>query len=180
MASKQTHFFATREDLEPGLRTLEKNPLKYVLCGLFPSESAPAFESLLALESLGRASQGNSTLCDQYLVLPRGAELKIRSVPQRKGGTKYAVDQLANPVSIIFQPGGRFGENALIVGSAGTASEHPESLALLRSFGQAVTRGFKKVRQYLVGTEALNLQQRGVRLITMHVDEDREYDLSVN
>jgi hypothetical protein len=178
MASKQIHLFATRRDIEPTIRLVEgKSRLKYALCGLFSSRDIRLYSSLLECESLGRAAGGNHSLCDEFLVLDVNAELKIRDVPQRLGAAKYAVDQLWNPVSICFRPGGLFGDEFLICGRIGTASDHPDAVQLFREFSRSITREFRKHRDYYVGPEAFTLRQKGVRLITMHVDEAKEYDL---
>jgi hypothetical protein len=178
MPSKQIHLFATRQDLGPGIRSIETQvPLKYALCGLFVSPDARIWGSALDIENLGKAPKGNQSLCERYLVLPADAELQIRRVAQSDGGTRYAVDQLHNPTSIVLQPGGAFGDGYLIGGHIGTASNHTDALQLFRDFHRSVTREFRKHRDYFVGLEALKLQQKGVRLITMHVDEAQEFDL---
>jgi hypothetical protein len=178
MPSPQIHLFATRQDLEPGIRSIESElPLKYALCETFESSDTPVWRSLLDLENLGKAPKGNQVLCERYLVLPARAELHVETFTQYNREIRYTVDQLHNWRSIVFQPGGVFGEGYLICGHIGTASSHPESLSLLGDFTRAVTRGFQKYRLYLVGPEASKLHEKGCRLITMHVDEAREYDL---
>ena len=181
MAVKQIHLFAARQDLETGIRFIEaRHPLKYALCGVFPSPDSPIWSSLLSIETLGKAPKGNQSLCERYLVLQADAKLQVRGIAQVSGGTRHAVDQLRNPASIIFQPGGTFGEDCLICGHIGTASDYPEAVQLFREFSRAITREFRKQRDYFVGPEALKLQQKGVRLITMHVAEAKEYDLRVS
>jgi hypothetical protein len=180
MATKQIHLFATRHDLEPGLRLIEgKRALKYVRCGLFSSPEVLSWRSLLDVETLGKAAAGNQSLCERYLVLKADAELHVRSVAQVSGGTRYAVDQLENPISIVCKSGGVFGDGFLICGHVGTASNHPDSVQLFREFSRSLTHDFQKHDGYFVGAEALELQRRGARLITMHIDESREYDLKV-
>jgi hypothetical protein len=156
-----------------------QRPLKYALCGLFPSRDVQICRSLLDLENLGTATGRNRTLCARYLILQTEKELHVRSVAQFSGGTRYAVDQLHNPASIVFQPGGVYGEGFLIWGNIGTASNHPHAVQLFREFSRSVTSGFRKHNNYFVGAEALKLREKGVRLITMHVDEGKEYDLAI-
>jgi hypothetical protein len=109
--------------------------------------------------------------------MPEDADFQVRRVAQADGGTRYAVDQLHNPTSIVFQPGGAFGDGYLLCGHIGTASNNPDALQLFRDFHRSVTREFRKHRDYFVGSEAFKLAQEGVRLITMHVDEAKEFDL---
>src|SRR4029077_6577782 len=151
MASKQIHLFATRHDLEPGIRSIEaRRPLKYALCGTSPSADARIWCSVLDVENLGKALKGNQSLCERYLVLQGDAELRIRSVAQSSGGTRHAVDQLHNPVSIVFQPGGTFRAGFLICGHIGTTSNPPDAVQLFREFSRSVTRKFRKHRDYFV------------------------------
>jgi hypothetical protein len=163
MPSPQIHLFSTRQDLEPGIRSIEsERSLKYALFGNFETPDIPLWRSLLDVESLGKAPKGNRSLCEHYLVLPQRAKLHVETFPQYKRGLRYSVDQLLNPRSIVFQPGGVFGEGYLICGRIGTASDHSESLDLLEDFTRAVTRGFQKHRLYLVGPEALRLHEKGI------------------
>jgi hypothetical protein len=92
----------------------------------------------------------------------------------------YAVDQLKNPDSIVFQPGGLFSPQFLIAGNIGTVYKDAVSVQLYRDFCRALRRGFTTYnRLYSVGPEAVKLARDGTRLITMHVNEDKEYDLKI-
>lgn len=189
--SKQTHIFATRSDLEPGIRFVEsQRQLKYVALCLYsvgnrgtwivvPHES-PQFEtydSLLAVDHLGVNLTGQQITGDDYLIADSPTEIKIEAVKQRKGGVHYFVDQLQNPASICFRPGGLYENECLISGNIGTASEHPESINLYRQFTRAIAKGFKKIGNYYVGPAALRLLDEGMRLVTMGIDEPTGYDL---
>jgi hypothetical protein len=178
MASKQIHIFATRKDLEPGiLKIEEKYPLKYTLCGLFLSEKAQLWNSLIKTEDLGYTTKKIQSCCKEYLVLRAETDLKIGNVPQHAGGIRYEIDQLLNQKSITIRPGGIYDSGILMCGRIATASDDPDSVKLYREFCRAITKGFWKHRGYNVGPEALQLAKAGVRLITMHIDEDRKYDL---
>lgn len=180
MASRQIHLFATRKDLEPGIRRIERRrALKYALCGMPNAPDVRTWRSLLDLETLGKAAAGNQSHCERILVLEANAELRIRRVAQASGGTRYAVDQLENPISIVFQLGGIFQGGFLICGHIGTASNNPDAVQLFREFSTSLTDGFQKHGDYFVGKEAVEFQRSGVRLITMHIAESREYDLKV-
>lgn len=180
MPPKQIHLFATCQDLEPGIRSIEaRRHLKYALCGLFQSPTTQTWRSVLDAPNLGKTTKGSQSLCDRYLVLQADTDLRVRSVAQADGGTRYAVDQLQNPESIVFLPGGSFGDGYLICGHIGTASNHPAALHLFRDFSRSVTLEFRKHRNYFVGPEACKLQQTGMRLITMHVEEAKEFDLEL-
>lgn len=59
----------------------------------------------------------------------------------------------------------------------GTASNNLDAAQLFRDFSRLITGDFRKHRDYFVGPDALKMQKEGVRLITMHIDEAKEYDL---
>jgi hypothetical protein len=73
-------------------------------------------------------------------------------------------------------PGGLFEDSCLLAGQMGTVAEDDEALALFHDYSRAVTKGFGRVRGYLVGPDALVLLSRGLRLTTS-ARSPREYDL---
>jgi hypothetical protein len=85
--SKQTHFFATRADLEPGLRRAETElELKYARCGLL---YGPVFEQRLSLfdwDELGKNTTGDHMTGPCFLVVKRNTELKLEPIRQRREG----------------------------------------------------------------------------------------------
>lgn len=189
--SKQNHIFATRSDLEPGLRSIESQmPLKYIEMYLYvtgrkdswmivPHESPEfkSYTSLLAANRLGINLTGQSITGDNYLVVDAATEIRIREVPQRKGGVNYIVDDQSYLTAIFFRPGGFYQDHCLISGNIGTASVHPQSIELYNNFTRAVTKGFKKIGNYRVGPEALCLMENGMRMVTIGINSPREYDL---
>jgi hypothetical protein len=88
---------------------------------------------------------------------------------------RYAVDQLANPKTVVLQPGGQF-EGCIIAGQLGTVSDDPTSLELFRFISKQVRRLFTKVKAFYVGKEASELLGRGWRL-TANVKAPPLYDL---
>jgi hypothetical protein len=178
MKKNQTHLFATRTDLEPGLQFIESNrQLKYALMRLYKHPEYESCDSLLEIDRLGLNPTGQHILGDDYLVVERSNDIRIRSVIQEKGGIHYFVDQQFNPKSICFRPGGLYERHNLISGRIGTASDDPDSMELYKTFTKALTKGFKKLSNYKVGPEALQMMDQGIRMITMGVDEPPEYDL---
>ena len=172
------NVFATRADLEPGVRAIESvRKLQYVLCGLFDSAALTAHGSLLEAEDLGVNRTGQHITGPCYLVADALRRIEVRVVPQRRGGTKYAVDQLDNPGSITILPGGLY-QNCLLAGQIGTIGTDDVALTLFRDYSQEVTRGFKKVKEYRVGPEAVKLLDRGTRLTTS-AKSPSEYDLKI-
>jgi hypothetical protein len=179
MASKQIHTFATKKDLVESLGRIEaEREFTYYSCGLLDSPEVLKFNSLLDWQHLGIHKTKDHVTGDRFLVLNHRIALKIREVPQRKGGVKYAVDQLFNPSSIIFAPGGFYQHDYLITGHIGTASDDSDSIELYKFFCKRFTKGYSKVKAWNVGPGALKLLGNGLRFITGSVSQNPIYDLS--
>lgn len=177
--SRQTHIFATRSDLLTGLRLVESmRNMKYALCGMFDTQKTDVFTLSDLQNTIGHTKSKDHVGGNCYLVIDAEKDLKTEKVHQRRGGIKYSISQLLNPVSICFQPGGMYDNRCLICGHIGTASDDAVSIELYRIFARAITKEFKKIGVYHVGREALALMESGLRLITMGVDEPMEYDLN--
>jgi hypothetical protein len=172
------NFFATAEDILKVFRVVESSyPLQYARCGLFDDSERPVFQGSASLPALGFAQTGQSHLEPTYLVMLQGNNLNVRTVPQRQGGKKYAVDQQANPGTVTIRPGGMYNNSALIAGMVGTVHNDEEAAKLMKAFSSALKRDFTKVKSYLVGQEAQKLQRSGTRL-TYSASAPAEFDLS--
>ena len=177
MAKNQLSFFATKADLESLLRTVEsKQQLQFVATGLFDSPDIEPMQSLLATPNLGHLSVADHNQGPCYLVASREVFIKVRAVPQRRGGVKYAVDQQENPKTIALRPSGSFGETCLIDGQVGTISDDPISLELFRLFTKEIRYQFTKINEFYVGKEAGELLDKGWRL-TANAKSPALYDL---
>src|SRR5215467_6635938 len=103
------NFYATAEDILKVFRMVEAScPLQYAMCGLFDEPERPLFQGVASLPALGVAEAGKSQLEPTFLVMLEGCKVNVRTVPQRRGGTKYAVDQKANPGTVMVRPGGLY------------------------------------------------------------------------
>lgn len=177
MATNQQSFFATKADLERLLREVEsERGLQFVETGLFDSPSVEPIHSLLGTPNLGQLSVGDHNQGPCYLVATGDSSVVVRSVPQRRGETKYAVDQQENPNTIVFRPSGAFGQECLIDGQVGTIYNNPNSLKLFQLFRNEMKRQFTKVNEFYVGKEAGELLDKGWRL-TANVKSPTLYDL---
>jgi len=178
------YIFATRSDLVPGIEWIEaQKDLHYVIDGLFYKDEInemTVWDSLKNVKEIGYNVTGQCARGTQFLVVERKHKIKIEKVKQRKGGYLYAIDPLKNPHSITFQPNGIYQDRYLIQGNIGTVSESKKSIELYKFFSRGIVKGFKRIEhRYYVGPEAMKLAESGVRLITMHTQEDRIYDLRV-
>ena len=115
--------------------------------------------------------------CRLYLVADKRQTIISHARPQSAGGIRYEVSQLGNPQTITFQPGGMFGDEALLYGRVATVSEAPASIELYRLFSTAIRKAFSKVKRDYVGSNAKALWESGIRL-TQAVQSPREFDLA--
>ena len=170
-------FFATAEDLRPIIVAVESRyDIRYLECGLFDEEHRVIIPSLNTLASLSCASLGESNREPTYLVIPAGVAVNIRPVPQRRGGVKYAIDQMANPGTIVLRPGGKHHESVVIAGMVGSVKHDPEANKLLKAFSTEIKLLFTEIKGCWVGPTALRLHKAGARL-TNAVTSPDEYDL---
>ncbi|HLK19701.1 MAG TPA: hypothetical protein VKT81_12135 [Bryobacteraceae bacterium] len=128
--------------------------LKYIECGMFEESEPPVYYGYAGISNLGIAETGDANLERTFLVLRNDDLLKVREVSQRRGGAKFAVDQMANPGTVILRPGGRYLDLAFIAGMVGTVHRDLIADELLRAFLKAFRATFTKVRSYLVGPAA--------------------------
>ena len=172
MTAKSIRFFAADRDLDAVLEGIElRHCLSYVECGLFDDTKRPAIPSLRSLpRCVGETSES-------FLVLPDGLKCSIRTVPQRRGGVKYAVDQMANPGTVVLNRGVDLSESLLVAGSIGTIHTDRKASMLMEGFASDVKSRFHLIKAYWVGPEARTRLERGARLVTS-VHAPREYDLS--
>jgi hypothetical protein len=111
-----------------------------------------------------------------YLVLPAGRAVHVTRVTLNDGTTRYLVDQRGNPESIVFWPGGRWGDDVLLYGRFDTVWDGPVAQGLLRRSSRALRKHFEKIRAFWVGPEAARLLDAGVRL-KLSASSAREFDL---
>jgi hypothetical protein len=99
-----------------------------------------------------------------YLAFSKGVKVVSRSVQQRSGGIKFAVDPLANPPTVVVRCGGRVGVDRLTAGDVSVATSDEEAEELFAIFSSVIRRQFKKIKSFYVGPEAARLLDEGVRL----------------
>jgi hypothetical protein len=83
-------IFATRADLEPGIRAVEaQHPLKYVEYTFHLSFDVPIYKSALGIPELGIERARSVIASDSYLILPTEVEIFVRKSPQADGAMYY-------------------------------------------------------------------------------------------
>lgn len=153
-----------------------KKEFKYFQTGLLDEDNIRNYSSLNDYNNLGNASFGSQGLNDCFLIIPVSNELKIRVVPQRKGGVKYAVDQLVNEESIIIETGGIYNEGIFIAGRIGTVKENNFSNEVYNLFFSMIKKNFIKVGSCYVGKLANEKLDSGWRFV-LNDSSPKEYDL---
>lgn len=171
---KRLNFYATQADLVGALGDIDD--VRFTEIGNFETAKLLQYDDVAAIPALGQSRYGSASANPSYLVMLRDMKVDVRLLAGRDQ-MRHLVDQLDNPDSIVFQPGGLFTEDALIAGHIGTATDNQVSVALMKKFSRQMTRGFTKVRAFLVGPEALAMFHDGKRL-TDSVGSPRDYDLA--
>ncbi len=174
-------FFATRADLEPGIRAIEtRYPLKYVRDSSWDTSDISIYSSALDIPDLGTATS-RYLYGDVIWIMPASAELVIQPVPQSAGGIRYFFHRQDNLSAFILWPGGWY-EGKLLGG--GTCPDDrinpPEIMTLQQEFARAITKKFVKIlgvnngrnrHPWYVGPEALRALDAGTRLVTYDIAE---------
>jgi hypothetical protein len=174
------YFFGTADDLLTVVCAVEaRRPLKYVAFGSRESAQEVSFPSVTELVDFGVARLGDSNQEAGFLVTDRHMSVVPREIRQRRGGRRFAFDQLANPWTVVFRPGGLFSSTALVGGEISTSSSHEISKALFQALSKELKCRFKKVKSFLVGVEAEKLSRQGVRLTTS-IKSPETYDLRID
>lgn len=166
-------FFATREDLLPGLEVIESRwELEYQVHELRHDRGFIVRASLLEVPGLGISTTGQCMTDESYLVYPRDARPRVSPVPQRGGGVRYDVE-LAGAV-VHFLPGGSHAASgALVCGRvARVVDASARGIELYRAFSRTRLRGF-----HPVGREAYREFKAGRRLATIGAASPPAYDL---
>ncbi len=162
-------FHVFPEDIKPIIEEIENEfDIKYYAAGLFDSKEIITYNSLSEDPNLGFARSGDWNDIDEYLIKPKKEVLDIRKVPQRKGGTKYAVDQSINSKSIEIKIGGIYPdkEKVNVAGRVSTISEDPFSKALYKSFSLKIKKRFKRIEAFYIGPKAEEKLKEGWRMVT--------------
>lgn len=175
-----TQFFALREDLLPIFAEVEsRGPLRYARFGRYSEPRFSVYSSGAEIPNLSVATSGNGGAT--YLVYEPPTSLTLRKIIekdryQKPMGESYDLDQLHNPDTVAFDPGGLWRGEILLYGSVGTVPWSNESVKKLRArFQYIIRKRFKRVASYYVAAAALEMLRAGKRLT---VAEQSPFNLS--
>jgi hypothetical protein len=174
---KHIHFFALREDLLSMLNAAEQEgPLIYTRAYDYAGdENLEVLNSGVEIPKLGRATHHNAIGSETFLV--SFPELSIRPRPIAATG-RIAIDQLWNPDTVTFTPGGLWNEDVVLYGRVATVSDSRQAQELMKRFHSAIRKHFTKIGGYYVGPQALELLKLGKRL-TIGAYSPSDYDLRI-
>ena len=173
MATKTIQFFArTNSDLCSVLDAVEAQcGIKDVECGLFDVADRPAFATFR------RRPTDSARIRQLLFLLSQEGNCKVRTVAQRRGGLRYAVDQMANPGTVVLKPGIDKNDSALVAGTMGTIHGDNTSSMLMRIFAAEVKSRFQRIKN-LGGRTRRRDSIRHTKL-THSITAPPDYDLSL-
>ena len=177
MKSNQIFFFALKEDLIELVKSIESNfNIKCAHTGLLDEK----IDCILSLQDVLKHHQvkfGDWNFNNSYLLIPYRCELQIREVAQRKGGIKYAIDQMKNEDSAVFSLGGEY-DNAIVASKIGTISNTKFAKEFML-YISAYVKQYKNISNFYISSRAFEKAKKGVRLTT-NTRQSTEYDLNID
>ncbi len=148
MSGKQ--FFATKTDMEPGLRTFEtKCKVKYVRQNSHTSPDLETYYSAFDIPTLGHTPSRWVAGNPAYLILPIEIEVIVQHTVQDDRENWYRPKWEQNP-GILFRPGGWYEDNVLMGGDTGITFASEVIYAYWRVFNRSLTKGFTVIPDYII------------------------------
>lgn len=171
-------FFATRDDLLPGLERLESgHPVEYLLREELDEDFFVPRTSLRDEPQLGLSATGSPTTDPDYLVYPQAHPLGVKKI-ERNGSVKYVPQSSSE--SILFRPGGLHEASGALVPGRLERGVNPSAAGKLLhdAFASEIFAGFKKIRGFFVGPAAYRALKEGRRLATQGAKQSPDFDLA--
>jgi hypothetical protein len=134
------------------------------------------FDDVNLLQNLGEADADATISCASYLIFLKGSPINFRELGGLPLTARYTFDQLANPDSVLFTPGGFYDRTTMLAGMAGTASSTAISQKIMRLMKSSIKKRFSKHAAFWLGPEAKEALDQNMRLTT-NIRSPREYDL---
>jgi hypothetical protein len=168
-----TLFYATKNDLLPVLSSIEKNfEIRYIQTGLVDQNMPIIYNDSGSINDLGIASYESAIRCTRYLIFPKYENVKISELP----GQRKVIDQMLNPNTVEFSPGGIWQDDILLYGRFASASNSSFSISLMKLLHFNIKKNYTKIRAYYVGPEAEKMLDAGKRL-TIAAQSPSTFDL---
>lgn len=171
-------FFATRDDLMPGLERLESSrAVEYLLKEELDEDLFVPRTSLRDEPQLGLSTTGSPTTDPDYFVYPQAHPLAVKKI-DRNGTVKYVPQ--ASQEAILFRPGGLHEASGVLVAGRLERGFNPNAAGKLLhdAFASEIFAHFKKVRGFFVGPAAYRALKDGRRLATQGAKHPPDFDLA--
>ncbi|MCH2074198.1 MAG: hypothetical protein MK130_04970 [Puniceicoccaceae bacterium] len=165
--SKQITFYANRLDLIDSLNRIKTSfSLRFTDAWIHDSSEIPCFDDLTNWSDLGSNLTGNPVGAGFFLITRSKQNVRLKTIKMDDGSSRYKVEPLLNPGSIILQPSGVFCDeddtNYLISGKFGTALSDKDSLHLFKDFKKLFLKGYSyKKKQFYIGPNSEIEESRG-------------------
>jgi len=177
-------FFALFEDLSGLIEEIESLvDIEYYKMGSFISYDMAKvrYSSISDIPNKGFVPSGDWNRVDSYLIIKKGTQINIETVPQRKGGNRYIIGQKGNQKSVELKLGGIYQEAniTLVAGRIATASPTSASSELYKIFSAKIKKKFKRIGPFYVGESAEARLKQGWRLVT-NDKLSKEHDLTLD
>jgi hypothetical protein len=177
---RHIQFFAVKEDILPVLEIVERDgPLQYVRTGNRLKPDFEKFSRGADIPSLGVADQETGSVCKSFMVAKATVLITVREFDGSNGIKRYLMDQLINPDTVTITPAGMWGEDILLQGVVGTASDTKASQDLMKKFNSAFKKSYTKVQMRFVGPLAMAMLKAGKRL-TIAKQSPPEFNLKLD
>lgn len=181
MGIKRVNFFCCKNDLLLMIQNIEKSlDVKYAAGGVYSSiNDVRIYTTLLEYADLGTHKSGEHQ--DGYfLIVEATSGITLDEFRLVDGSIRYSVNQLKNPGSIIFHPGGIYENRFLVHGQVSTISTSYIAQRLIKVFQKEIKRQCPKKNGTFYYSEGVKrLYDNGVRLITISTKSPTEYDLKI-
>ncbi|MER9918753.1 MULTISPECIES: hypothetical protein [unclassified Mesorhizobium] len=176
---KQILFFATPSDIAPVLRRFESNtPLKFVEMGTASTPNRPIYLESSEIPNPGIATHETGSMSQGYLVSHRDTMNHMRASVSKKGEKFWNLFNSDNEDATTLILAGIWKTGTLLPGSMSTLHQTPTAQKMMKWFNSALKQeGFTKVREWWVGTEALQMLKSGKRLTTTAEQSPPQFDL---
>lgn len=132
--SKQTHIFATKLDLVPGLTRIETElGVRYARCGTYAGSIFEQYASLREWDGLGKNTTGDHMSGPQFLVVPKFQKINLE--PAFVSGASSSTGQAGRQNAVVVDAVGRLSHSTLSLENAmallaDTGTQDPQSKAL--------------------------------------------------
>jgi hypothetical protein len=138
-SSRQTHFFATRLDLVPGLSKMEAdNGIRYARCGTYAGTIFEQYSSLVDWDGLGKNTTGDHMSGPQFLVVPQSHKITLEPV-LNAGGSSAGTRPTTAQRAFVVDRAGELSQSTISLEKALWALEDTGAGSVKQELGESVS-----------------------------------------